>query len=243
MKQPFLIAALIACSAFAQSADGPQFEVASVKFDPRTAGSWANFTPGRLSASSWVKQLIQLAYGVEDYQVAGGPGWLTTDWYDIDARAEKPDAGKTEMIPMLRNLLTDRFKLQLKREDKEFAVYALVLDKGGLRARPLKDGDKSLCGHGNSFMCGIRTSAELAHTLRNWMGRPVLDQTGVTGNYDILLDFDEYAALNRTAPVDYPKDKPSLTTALQKQLGLRLEPQKATFPVLTVESIQRPSEN
>src|ERR1039457_3051481 len=97
--------------AFTQST--PAFEVASVKPSAITAGSWVRFLPGgRLSAASWLKQLIQIAYGVEDYQVSGGPSWLTSQWYEIEAKAANASADRSEMTAMLRSLIEERFKLQ-----------------------------------------------------------------------------------------------------------------------------------
>ena len=234
--------ALVSRGAFAQTATAPAFEVASIKRSDMQAGSWIRYLAGgRLSAMSWIKQLIQVAYGVEDYQVSGGPGWLTSDRYVIEAKAESADAGKTEMNMMLQSLLADRFKLKLRRETKDFDVYALVVDKSGPKLRPLKDGEASGCGRDNSFMCGITTVAQLAKMLQYTVGRPVLDKTGLDGRFDVLLDFDTYSSRGQTPPPDY--DKPSLSTALREQLGLRLEPRKETFPMLVVETVQRPTEN
>lgn len=231
------LAAVFACCGFAQ-----EFEVASIKASDRTAGSWMRLLPGgRLSASSWIKQLIQLAYGLEDYQVSGGPGWLTTQWYDMEAKAAKPDATREEMMAMLRTLLADRFQLQLRRDEREFPIFDLVVDKGGARLRPLPEGEKSQCARDNSAICGIRTPAQLAEWLRWAAGRPVLDRTGINGRFDILIDFDTYSVRGMTPPPEY--DKPSMTAALREQLGLRLEPAKTMLPVLIVEKVERPSGN
>ena len=225
-----------------QLAPVPAFEVASVKYNDRTAGSWCRFLPGgRLSASSWVKQLIQIAWGVEDYQVSGGPGWLTTDWYAIEAKAPDAAAGQPEMLLMLQSLLVDRFQLELRRATKDLNVYELKVDRNGPKLRPLKDGEASQCARDNSFVCGIRTPAQLARSLQHLVDRPVIDKTGLDGRFDILLDFDVYSSRGQTPPPGF--DKPSVFKALQDQLGLRLEPQKASFSELTVESIRRPTEN
>ncbi len=142
---------------------------------------------------------------------------------------------------MLQSLLADRFKLKMQRETREMAVYELVIDKGGPKLTPLKDGEKSGCGRVNSFMCGIRTPGTLASSLKYLVGRPVIDKTGIEGRYDILLDFDAYTSRGETPPPGY--DKPSVFKALQDQLGLRLEPQKMSLSSLVVQSIQRPTEN
>jgi uncharacterized protein (TIGR03435 family) len=236
---------LLTAIGLAQEAPQPRFEVASVRQSDVTAGSWCRFLPGgRLDALSWIRQLIQIAYGVEDYQVTGGPAWLGTQWYEIQAKAPNPDADKAEMSLMLQNLLSDRFRLQFRRDTVEIPVFALVLDKGDkgeFKLKPLAEGEPSHCGRDNSFVCGIRTTADLARSLKYIVGRPVFDQTNVDGRYDILLDFDVYAILNRMPPPDW--NKPSLEAALAEQLGLKLVPQKVTLPRIVVESIQRPTDN
>jgi uncharacterized protein (TIGR03435 family) len=235
---------LLAAIGLAQEAPHSRFEVASVRQSDVTAGSWCRFLPGgRLDALSWIKQLVQIAYGVEDYQVTGGPSWLGTQWYEIQAKAPNADADKAEMSLMLQDLLSDRFKLQIRRDTVEIPTFALVPDKGdkGFKLKPLAEGEPSHCGRDNSFVCGLRTTGDLARSLKNIVGRPVFDQTNVEGRYDILLDFDVYAILNRTPPPDW--NKPSLEAALAEQLGLKLVAQKTTLPRIVVENIQRPTEN
>jgi uncharacterized protein (TIGR03435 family) len=244
MRTIFAVVIVLCLAGWAvpQTSSSPAFEVASVKYSQSTAGSWCRFLPGgRLSASSWVKQLIQIAWGVEDYEVSGGPGWLTTDWYDIEAKAPGTDAARPEMTLMLQSLLIDRFKLQLRHGRNDLAVYELRVDKNGPRLKPLKNGQTSQCNRDNSFACGIRTPAQLARSLRQLVDRPVIDKTGLDGSFDILLDFDVFSSRGQTPPPGY--DKPSVFRAMQDQLGLRLDPQKVSFPELVVESIQRPTEN
>ena len=240
--KPAILLILAAAAIAAQPPTAPAFEVASVKLDPvQIPGSRFQFLPGgRFSARVWMKQIVELAYGLKDYQVTGGPAWITSDRYLIEAKAESADAGKAEMLPMLRTLLADRFQLKLRQENKEFAVYDLVVDKNGPKAKPLKDGEQETCRPGNSYACGIYTFANLAHGIQYFAGRPVLDKTGMGGRFDIKLVFDEYVPSAAPAP---ESDKPSLFAALQEQLGLRLEPQKAMLLTLTIESIQRPRGN
>lgn len=244
MKRKISILSLIflTFTAFPQTASAPSFEVASVRRDPTTAGSYFRYLPGgRFSALSWMKQVIQVAYGVKDYQVAGGPGWLTTDWYDIEAKAENPDATKSDVNAMVRSLLADRFRLQFHREAKDFASYDLVVDKKGPKLTPLQPGQESKCSRDNSTICGITSPSELASFLGHIMGRPVFDKTGISGKFDVLLDFDTYSVRGQTPPEGY--DKPSLSTALKEQLGLRLESRKERLPVMVVDRIERPTEN
>lgn len=237
------LAGFLACTALAQTLATPAFEVASVKYDPRKAGSWVRFLPGgRLDASSWLKQLIQVAWDMKDYQVIGGPAWLGDDWYAVEAKTSDPNADEKQMKPMLRTLLTDRFQLHLRQETREFQVFNLVVAKGGPKLKPLAEGEKSACARDNSLICGMRTTERLASYLTNTAGRPVFDKTGITGNFDILVIFNPYAGRDNP-PSTYYADQPDMPTALRDQLGLALEPAKETMPVLIVESVQRPSDN
>ncbi len=232
------------CAAVAQTGATPSFDVASIKPSAANAGSWFKFLPGgKLSATSWIKQVVQIAYGVEDYQVIGGPGWFASDRYDIEAKAGNPAAGKDEMLPMLQSLLADRFRLRLHRETREFPVLHLVVDKNGPKLRALKEGEAPTCRRGDlvAFVCGMDAVPQLAKSLQSIVGRPVLDKTGLSGRFDMFLDFDTYTASGHTPPPGF--DKPSLSQALHDQLGLRLEPQKAVIPVLVVDSVERPTAN
>jgi uncharacterized protein (TIGR03435 family) len=239
MRSLFVATLLVTISAAAQTPSS--FEVASIKRSDATAGSQLQYLPGgRFRATAWTKLLIQTAYGVEDYQVTGGPAWINTDRYDIDANGGA-GAGKKEMLAMLKALLSDRFKLRLREERRDLPVYDLVVEKNGHKLRALKDGEPPPCRRGDSFICGLTSVAELANWLKYIVGRPVLDKTGISGRFDLLLDFDVYSIRGQAPPQDY--DKPSVFEALKEQFGLRLEPQKAATPVLIVESIQRPTQN
>jgi uncharacterized protein (TIGR03435 family) len=229
-------------AAFSQTAAAPSFDVASIRPSSEQAGSYLRFLPGgRLSVMSWIKQLIQIAYGVQDYQVTGGPQWLSTDRYYIEARTEKADATKPEMTAMLQTLLADRFKLRVRQETRDFPVYDLVVDKGGPKLNPLAKGENQQCVRGRDFVCGMTSPAQLANSIRPFAGRPVIDKTGLEGRYDVQLDFDTYSARGRTPPEDY--DKPTLEHALEDQLGLKLVANKVALPVYVVESVERPTEN
>lgn len=237
------LAGLLACAGLTQTLPTPAFEVASVKYDPRKAGSWVRFLQGgRLDASSWLKQLIQVAWDVKDYQVIGGPAWLGDDWYAVEAKTSDPNADEKQMKLMLRTLLAERFRLHLRQEMREFPVFNLVVAKGGPKLIPLPEGAKSACARDNSLICGMRTTASLAGYLTNIAGRPVFDKTGITGTFDILVIFNPYAGRDNP-PSTYYADQPDMPTALRDQLGLQVEPSKETMPVLIVESVQRPSGN
>jgi uncharacterized protein (TIGR03435 family) len=236
--------AVPAASAAAEQSPGGTltFDVASIRPSSNDAGSYLRFLPGgRFSAETWIKQLIQVAYGVEDYQVTGGPAWLGTDRYFIEAKTDKTDASKQEMTAMLKSLLADRFKLKVRQEMRDFDVYDLVLDKGGWKLKPMAKGEDFHCTRDNTFVCGITNPAQLANALKNILRRPVMDKTGIDGRYEVLLDFDNYEFSGGTPPPDY--NKPSLENALEEQLGLKLVKAKEALPVYVVESIERPTDN
>jgi uncharacterized protein (TIGR03435 family) len=242
MIRPILL--FLALSAFAQTAASPAFEVASIK--AHTSGGYMHmfqFQPGgRLHASNtWIVYAIEQAYDLKYYQVIGAPSWSTSDRYDIEAKAAASDATREQVCAMLQTLLADRCQLKFHRETKEFPVYNLVVGKSGSRLRPLKPGERSQCTRDNSEACGTQTLEQLTQWLTSITGHPVFDRTGIEGTYDILLNFDVYEARSQPAPPGY--DKPTLSTALADQLGLRLEATKAQLPVLVIESIQRPSDN
>ena len=209
------------------------------------------------------------------------PAWLGSDRYEISAKAEG-DAGLKQMIgPMMRALLEDRCKLKVHRETRELPVYTLTVAKSGLKIQQTKEGDcvpidldhlpspepgkpmPKYCGNrsmrsvnGSSFVVetsGTTISDFAATMLTNRLDRPVLDQTGLTGMYDLRLEF----AMDREMPSGAgaaraesgataaapPPAGPSIFTALQEQLGLKLSSGKGPVEVLVIDHIERPSEN
>jgi uncharacterized protein (TIGR03435 family) len=244
MKQTWWIAGImgLAMAAFAQTAAAPVFDVAAIRLTTPQRTQSLRFLPGgRLSAMTSIQLAIREAYGVQSYQVTGGPDWITTDRYTIEAKTDKTDASQEEMRAMLQTLLADRFKLRVRQETKAFDAYNLIVNKGGPKLKPLAKGEDQHCTVNNSFVCGITDMGTLARSLKDMVGRPVIDKTGIEGRYNVLLDFDTYSAEGRTPPEGY--DKPSLQHALEDQLGLRMVPAKMAMPVYVVESISRPSEN
>jgi uncharacterized protein (TIGR03435 family) len=251
------IAVLTTGTALCQS-----FEVASVKpSDPGARGSQMGLSPGGLFTAKniTVKILIQQAWDVRDFQISGGPDWLDTERYDIAARGDGPGVSEDEMRNMpevernkleekflmrVRALLADRFQLKVHRETKELPVYALIVAKGGPKIHPAtEDGSP---GGGLSMRrggAGMEISgqkvllASLVRLLSDQARRTVLDKTGLKGSYDFKMSF---------APDDpqLPEsDGPSIFTALQEQLGLKLDAQKGPVEVVVIDSAQKASAN
>ena len=171
--------------------------------------------PGRFTATNVsLDILIALAFGVDSDQISGKPNWFSSEQYDITAKLEG-DAGLTseQLRPLLQQLLEQRFSLAIHREMKDVQGYALVVSTGG----PKLQASKGAPGHAyilaNGLSCQNRSIGVLAGMLSRPTGRPVVDTTGIKGNYDITL---EYAP---EGPAD--SSLPSIFTALQEQLGLK----------------------
>jgi uncharacterized protein (TIGR03435 family) len=229
------------------------FDTASIKPSGRNAnGSTYDYQPGGglRVRSGTLQGLIESAYDVRDFQVAGGPSWLNTDQFDILARSESAAAGLSRADDVkatrirLQALLADRFHLVVHRETRELQEYALSVDKGGPRMAALRSTATSNPRGGIQQTCGqlIGTQASLSQVvfaLSRQMRRPVVDRTGLTGRYDFLLNWTP-----ELAPcADATDNAPSIFTALQEQLGLRLDSIKGPVDTIVVDRAERPSAN
>ena len=224
-----------------------QFEVAVIRPDLSGAAAGTSFNVfegGRVRiVNEPVKLLIRVAFQLQDAQIAGGPAWLDSDRYDLEAktgRKEKPGPGET--APLMQSLLADRFHLTFHREMRELTVSALVSARNQRGEPKLKKSEAEQSamnthgGAGKSELVGAAVSMEaLARYVGNRLGRIVVDKTGLTDTYDLTLEWSPDEVADSSAP--------SLVTALREQLGLRLESQKSPVEVLVIDSIQRPSEN
>jgi len=242
---------LLSGAVFGQAAaNTPAFEVASVKInnsgDSEPTGDATN---GRFTLRNCpMFVIVARAYQV-NFDRIDGPDWLQTERYDIDAKYA-PDATDENLWLMLQNLLAERFKLATHHEQKPAPVWALMVGKKGPKLReaaadsPLT---KECTRQGLQVTCQARkiTTAELAERLlhwvsRNWFGLPIVDQTGLTGAYDLSLT---WTPTNRP---DDTVDPPgvSLFDALQDQLGLKLEQRKAPVDRIVIDHIEKvPTEN
>ncbi len=250
-----LVAAAMAAVTMAQS-----FEVVSVKpSDPAVAGTRIGIAPGGIFQARGVtlKDLIQQGYEVLDFQISGGPGWINTERYDIEGRGNGPEVSEEDLVKMtdeqrnrfrqqmlgkLRALMADRFQLKVHKETKEMPVYALVVVKNGPKIA--KKGDDLKAESGLSVRRNTEGQTEvtgtdapimyLAHQLSQQLGRPVIDRTELKGTFDFKLTF---------APGLADSDGPSIFTAVEEQLGLKLEPQRGPVEVLVIDTVERPSAN
>jgi uncharacterized protein (TIGR03435 family) len=241
-------------AAGAQSQPAPPasaaFEVASIKpGKPGASGSSNLFgMSGRFTAeNSTLKSLIQFAYQVRAFQVLGGPSWLDRDTYDIVAKPEARVAGGKQNLQMVQTLLADRFQLKFHRETRELPVYLLVVAKSGPRLHEAENPLHGIAGRPRSIESKGADMQALAATLARRLGYTVIDKTGLTGSYDFTLTFDPNAGLamspgGESLPAAESGD-PSIFTALQEQLGLKLESSKGPVEVIVIDRAEKPSEN
>ena len=232
---------------------GQSFEVASIRLHKdRVQAIGASVSGQRLNVEAMsLDNLITYAYDLKSYQVLGAPSWADSnnsncDRYDVNAKAEGDGPiTQKQAKAMLQTLLGERFRLRFHREMRDMPVYALVVAKGGPKikeaAPEAQSGFRMRGGTTGAEMVATgATMAQLANQFSNSNGvdRPVLDKTELTGKYEFKLTWS--AGLN--APRN-DSEAPSAYTALQEQLGLRLEPQRAPIEILVIESAEKPSEN
>jgi uncharacterized protein (TIGR03435 family) len=231
--------------AFAQQQSPQQFEVASVKSNNSGSNNWyIRIAPGGklLAANATLRSLILQAYEVQDFQLSGGPAWLTSGRFDIEGRGQGSPA-PSRILQMLQTLLADRFQLKLHKETRELPVYALLIGKSGPKIEPSRGSDcfdpvrdptafippaTLPCGGFRNFsnqMAGAKiTMSRFTANLSKYLGRSVVDKTGLDGAYDIALKWtpDETQAFLATGPAAADVSEASIFSAVQEQLGLRL---------------------
>jgi uncharacterized protein (TIGR03435 family) len=228
----------------------PEFEVASVKPNRTNERMYLGFRGPSLTVRNIsLKGLIQIAYGKTDFQVTGGPGWITAERFDIEAKAERPFKATHDM---LKSLLASRFNLELHHETKIMPVYSLVVAKSGLKMKRSADQSEPEKGGPKELRAG-RIAGEgipmyvLTNLLSNALGRAVINNTGLTGKYDVDLQYVPDSVQAPSAAEDGQAVAGALEiaifTAVEKQLGLKLDSAKAPQEVLVVDRVERPSAN
>ncbi len=237
-----------------------KFEVASLKpSKPGSQEGGVHPAPGgqRYVGSNWtLRKYLAVAYQIKVEQITGGPGWMDTDFYDLNAAAGAPSSIEALHI-MLQNLLTERFKLQFHREKKEMQAYTLTVDKNGTRnLNPHLNpggGDLNFQKDQERFLHEVwaahcATMDYFAFVLGTALDRPVLNQTGVAGCFDFKFKFtwslpsgmQEGQIVNGT-PID--TDGPTIYQALQQQLGLKLEAKRTPVDTMVIDHAERPTED
>ena len=265
-QRPVVVASffLLASCFCAQSAQAPSYEVASIKIDhgdPNRPITWDETPDGLMISNVMLELLIRQAYGIQSYQIESAPEWASKEEYDISARIDDAETrhlrtltkeqAQAERRLMLQALLADRFQLAVHHETKEGPVYALVVAKNGPKFQeanpptrpemPISMGGGLLTFKGAPMSTLVRLTAQV-------IGRPVLDHTGLTGNYAFSLkwtpdEFDLPANAQQSGEISAEPTGTSIFTVIQDQLGLKLESTKAPIDSLVIDQVSRPSPN
>jgi uncharacterized protein (TIGR03435 family) len=235
----FLAAAAFCAPLFSQTS----FEAVSIKpNDGISRSSTESKSPGRITANNIpFSAIVESAFGIRGFQILNAPGWLSRDTYDLSIKTGTlKDLNEEEIRPYLRSLLADRLHLQYHRERREGQVYSLIPAKGGAKLTPHSgDGDPATnmsSRSGKIFIsCTNVSMTTFASTVSGQLERPVLNNTGLEGGYDFKLTFAGDPAPGST--------EPSLLTALQEQLGLKLESTKGPVDYIVIDRLDKPSAN
>jgi uncharacterized protein (TIGR03435 family) len=250
--------------------DEPSFEVTSIKTNKsgRSGGGISRLPGGRFMATNYtLSQLVAFAYQVEEFRMRGGPGWIRSDRFDIIAKAERdspigPVFGPPDQITlMVRALLVERFRLVVHTETREMPIYALVLARNdgtlGPRFRPTQCDDAPVSARASGRPCNNRgvpgsfvwhrlPMSQLTVFLRRQVQRAVVDRTGLTGTFDINLSWTpDQISGDREGPSPPPIDlsSTSIFTAVQEQLGLKLESTRGPVEILVIDRVEHPTED
>jgi uncharacterized protein (TIGR03435 family) len=259
------VSVALAVAAHAQSpatSTPPTFDVISIKPAKLGAtGSDSNFYNEAYTATNvTLKSIIEYdAYDVPGPQILGIPPGLGSVAFDIEAKMDPAvyaqmkalsnDQFNIQFQQMVRQLLVDRFKLAVHSDTRELPIYALVVAKNGPKLQPAKNPDAgtSLSSKRGQLTAKGASSAQLAQkltrSLSDELGRIVLDKTNLTGKYDLTLKWTPDTGSPPMLNGQPDTDAPSIFTAVQEQLGLKLESTKAPVPVLVIDHAELPSEN
>jgi uncharacterized protein (TIGR03435 family) len=247
----------------------PAFEVAAIKLNKSGSGSSDSHTNnGRFTATNEsLKNIMQYdAYGIPGSRILDGPKWLDSTKFDIQAKMDDSAADHLRTLPrdqrrletqaMFQQLLADRFKLAVHWETRELPVYALIVARKGPKLQPAKDSLEGSNISSNGSRAGLEFTTKgitlpqlaeaLTQALSRELGHNVIDKTDIKGRYDLTLKWTPDAG---TAPIatggtaSLADSGPSIFTAVQEQLGLKLEPAKAPVQVLVIDHAEMPSEN
>jgi len=235
----------------------PSFEVATIKpSDPNVPGDWfrvngRNFSTHNISLAG----LIKFAYGVHGKQILNAPDWMDHDTYDIAAVPDgEGQPSDKQWKGMLQKLMAERFKLTFHQDKRELAVFALTVGKDGPKNMVENTGGGSLPGmFFRGTPGGIMLPANNA-TMKDFTGllqevvldKPVVDQTGLKGRYDFTLKWapdDSQFGGHVPPPSDAADAPPNLFTAVQEQIGLKIESTKAMVDVMVMDHVEKPSAN
>jgi len=242
------VSALLTASGSGQSS----FSVSTVRWNPAGKGggeplftvSHGTLTVRNLS----LDMIVAAAYGVAGYQIYG-PQWLRQERFDIVGKTDAPEAAENEIRPLLQSLLAERFRLTLHRETRQLPAYVLTVAKNGPKLEPAAEGSqvpfkKANKTGGKNIVADRLTMPQFAEILSHRLSRPVQDKTGLSGTYRVRLEWAAQEKDNALKPakparVKRTSDSPSIFTALQDQMGLRLDARKAQVELLVIDHVEK----
>jgi uncharacterized protein (TIGR03435 family) len=235
----------------------PDFEVATIKpSEPDKPGKAFLVRGGKVSTyNTTVSDLIAFAYGLHPKQITGGPAWTDSDKFDIEGKPDQPGTPNTKQLQsMLRKLLAERFQLRFHEDQHELSAYVLSISKGGQKLTKSEGDANSLPGLfftklGNLTVnnATLQDFAELMQSAV--LDRPVVNHTGLEGRWNFLLkwtpDESQFGGMGIKIPPpsDAADAPPPLFTAIQEQIGLRLDAAKTPVKVLVLDKLEKPSAN
>jgi bla regulator protein blaR1 len=239
-----------------------QFEVASIKRNVSDGRVRFETPPGRLNAiNAPLRFLIRQAYRVPEARIIGGPSWLDTDRFDVVATTPEAATGDGIRV-MLRTLLKERFGLALHAETREMPIYVLKTRSTGTLGPNMRSVAADCTGRSPAMVaskvqCGILVSPgsasaslrgggatieQFVRLLGDFLDRPLIDETGLTGTFDLELEFAAVPG-SGVAPTASIDDRPSLFTAIQNQLGLKIEVQRGRADVWIIDAASHPRQD
>ena len=243
------------------TAKAPEFDVISIRQHNEAihasnngsiaTGNRIKTPPDGLSASNInLRALVANAYDIKSDQISGGSGWIDSERFDIEAKVVAANGATPQPLTleqrnlMLRSLLADRFKLAVHNETKELPIYELVVAKNGPKLPPAKRGVMFKMTMGDSGMNSVETAqlSALIGLLTIQLSRPVVDKTGLIGKFDIKLEWEHDTSPSSDSAAN-DASSPSIFTALQEQLGLKLVPAKGPVETIVIDHVERPSAN
>jgi uncharacterized protein (TIGR03435 family) len=242
--QPFAVASIKPVDPNQQAPPGHAAQMAGA-----APGFSIKTTPELLTARNVsLLDLIQGAYGLHSFQIAGGPQWIAAARFNVEAKPSGP-ADRVHLLRMLRDLLAERFQLAFHKETRVMPIYALTIAKGGPKFHALAAGDATCFPHcaGATKLnhLHLRNLASLVGYLGADAGRPVVDQTGLTGDFDIDLDIgkiQEAQGSIESAP-RFAGMFEATVDSLPGQLGLKLTPAKGPVEILVIDRAAKPGAN
>ncbi len=240
-----------------------EFVVSTIKPSPPTnvpSGTYGIQAGSYQAFGASLIYLLTFGYNMHPKQFIGLPAWATSDRYEVNAKL--PDGGRptdAQLRIMVQNLVKDRFGITSHVEKRELSAYTINVGKGGLAGIKMTRSEAQGTNSGGTFQgsvpgMGVMTMGNATMTdmgslmQRVMLDRPVVDQSGLTGRYNISLkwapDETQFTQMNlRLAPPPGADPLPDLVTAFQEQLGLKLESTKAPVDVIVIDKVSRPSEN